>query len=299
MRIDRDLWHRAILLEQEFNKRGERLSRYKLREALRIGDNLAKMLMFGLENRDIIRLEPKRYVVEGEQKVLVLADLHIPYEDRLALEVALDRGERERIDVIVLLGDVLDFYKLSVYNKNPKNPRVIEEIKRGKKFLEELRDRFPEARIIWKEGNHENRLNTYLMKQAKEIYELVEGLLIERLELEKYGVDYVVDPFRLGKLWFLHGHEKQRGAYNVEYITNVIWNYVYDHFIVGHFHREQKKIFKRIDNTFFWGGAVGYLGKILDYAKLNKWTQGFGIIEFDRKGFFNAQLYTIVNGEVY
>jgi len=125
------------------------------------------------------------------------------------------------------------------------------------------------------------------------------NLLEEKLGLKELDIEYRSCPFRIGKLWFLHGHERPGGSYNPEYITNVIWKYVHDHFIVGHFHRNQEKVFKRIDGELYWGGAVGHLATTFEYAILNNWTQGFAIVKYDEQGRFKAEIKTIYNGEVY
>jgi len=300
MKIDRNLWNKALLLEQEFIRRGEQLSRKKLSDALQINDNTAKLLLFALENRDIIRLQPVSFdITEPYQTELLIADLHIPFQDDLAVQSVLDYADRLQPDIITILGDLLDFYKISVFVKNPTRKSVKEEIKETRQFLEDLRHRFPKARIIYAQGNHEERWQRYIMKNANEIYDLVDDLLETKLNLKGLNIEYITQPFRIGKLWHLHGHERSGGSYAPEYITNVMWKYIHDHFIVGHFHRAQDKTFKRIDGKNYWGGAVGYLAKELDYARLNNWTQGFAVIRYNQDGSFKAELRRIVDGEIY
>ena len=297
MRISRELWSKVLLLYQEFKRRGEPLGRPRLMKMLGISENYARAILFALENRDIIRLEPLNFTPVKTE--LVIADIHIPFHDPLAVESALFYAERQGVDLIVILGDLVDFYKISTFLKNPSKKSVGEEIKQAKDFLKDLRQRFKNAKIIYKEGNHEFRLQRYLMKNAPEIYNLVDNLLQVSLELKDLNIEYVIEPFRVGKLWHLHGHERPGGSYNPEYITNVMWKYIHDHFIVGHYHRTQEKVYKRIDGKNYWGGAVGYLAKNLEYATLNNWTQGFAIIRYAEDGTFRAELRRIVNGDIF
>lgn len=109
----------------------------------------------------------------------------------------------------------------------------------------------------------------------------------------------LIDPFSFGKLWILHGHEKPGGAYNPEYITNVIWQYVHDHFCVGHFHRGQEKVFKNISGDTFWACSIPYLAGKMDYAPLNKWNQGFVRVDYSNNGNFRGRMLKIIDGEIY
>jgi len=298
--MNKNLWQNVLRLEKEFDRRGEKLSRIKLQEALNVPQAEAQHVIWALDNRDTIKIEPDRFKV-NKGRVLVIADVHIPYHDKLCVEAALDYGARRKVNAIVLLGDVLDFYQISRFVKNPKNKSIGEEIKQTREFLTELRKRFPKAQIFYKEGNHEKRFNDYIYQNAAALSDLTEDLLISKLGLRELNIRYMSEYFRIGKLWYLHGHEKPGGSYNPEYITNVMWKYIHDHFIVGHFHRNQEKIFKNISNDKFWTGAVGYMARPdgLEYAKLNNWNQGFCEIEYGERGIFRASLKTVDNGEIY
>lgn len=297
--LNRNTWGKLITFEREFKRRGENYGRRMIAETLHVSSSVARLYEFALYNKDTIRYAPDTLDTSEGDRELVLTDIHIPYEDSAAVEAALSWGERQRPNIITLLGDIIDFYKISRFIKSPKNKSVSEEIKATKKFLTDLRARFPEARIIYKKGNHEDRMDTYIMSQAAEIYDLLEGLLELKLGLSELKIEYKPDFFRIGRLWHLHGHEKPSGGYNPEHICNVIFPVVLDHFIVGHYHRCQTKPFKSIDNKVYWGGALGYLAGEMDYAKINKWSQGVGLIEYGSDGFFKPEIRSIVNGEVY
>jgi len=298
MQLTPELWRRAVILYREFERRGEKLSRKKLAEALHITEALARGVIFALENQSIIKFEPRRF--EIARRELILADLHIPYHDPLAVEAALSYGDKFHPDLIVILGDLIDMYDISPFIRKPRGFNLRGELKQTRQFLEDLRARFPTAKIVYLEGNHSLRLERYILKNAEKLYDLLDGFLPQLLHLDSLNIEYMSGPIRIGALWHLHGHEKMRGG-NPEYITNVIWKNIHDHFIVGHWHREQQKIFKRIDGTTFWGGAVGHLSDPAkaEYAKVNNWTQGFATVEFDDSGHFRARLHRIENGEIY
>ena len=58
------------------------------------------------EERAGVNTDP--VIIDGFN-VGVLADLHIPYHDRAAIETAITHLKKDKIDSLVLLGDVCDF----------------------------------------------------------------------------------------------------------------------------------------------------------------------------------------------
>lgn len=298
MELTKCIWTRVLELNTELVRRGEIMTRKKLAEAFQISEFHARFLHEAFNNRHIIALKSDQIDTTHGEKVLVLSDMHIPYHDRSAVETALSYGDEYSPNIIVLLGDIIDFYKISRYVKNPSKKSISTEINETSKFLTELRCRFPEAKIIYYKGNHECRLDTYLMSQANELYDLLEDLLENKLNLKQLNIEYKTEPFKIGKLWYMHGHEKPGGSYNPEYVTNVIFKYVLDNFIVGHFHRNQTKLFKRIDKTAYKGMAIGYLAGEMEYALLNAWNHGFATVDYGNNGEFRSQVHIILNGEI-
>jgi len=293
------MWKRLLQLEQEFTRRGVQISRSKISDAFQISERTARTMQHMLQYRDIISMQPERDSVEEGTKLFVMADIHFPFQDKLALATAIDEAEEYQPNIILLLGDTIDFYKLSRYIQNPKERNTTAEINMCKDFLVDLRLRFPSARIIYYVGNHEERLDNYIMSKANEIYDLVEGLLELKLGLAELKMEYITEPFSIGKLWCLHGHEKPGGSYNPEYVCNIIWKCVHDHFLCAHFHRTQEKVFPSISGKKYWGGSCGYLAGYMSYARLNQWNQGFCKIEFHRDGTFKANNCKIIEGHLY
>lgn len=297
MKITKDLWSRALTAKEYSKRNGIKFGRMGLSNALEISNRTADYLLFAIDNKHIIRFNPTDIECTSG-KELIFNDVHFPFQDDLALESVVDFAKDYKPDIITINGDLIDFYKISRFAKVPTNKKVSDEMFQAKEFLQMLRNLFPDAIIHFKEGNHEQRLSRYIMDSAKEIYDLIENLLEEKLRLKELNIQYHRKPFRIGKLWHLHGHEKPGGSYNPEYITNVMWKYIHDHFIVAHYHRNQKKTFKKITGESFWGGAVGYLAGDLDYALLNNWTQGFATVDYSSNGNFKAQIFDINDGEI-
>ena len=295
--MKRSTWLQLLKLEHEFEKRGEVFSRPKIQDAMKVSAGQARLYDAFLKAKEIIRSEDREQTFDG-QRVGVLTDIHIPFQDNVAVEAALAYLDEFRPDTLVLLGDVMDFYKLSRFMKKVGRKSVKQELKQCAAFLRMLRERFPKAEMIYKEGNHEMHMERYILENAPEIADLVDDLLISKLCLHELDIDYRVNFFSIGKLWYLHGDEKTGGGM-AEYVTNVTFRQTLDHTIFGHHHRVQEKVFKRIDGSTLWCGSVGYLAGPLEYARLNQWSQGFATIVYQGNGHFKARLHKIQNGIIY
>jgi len=97
------------------------------------------------------------------EKSLFIGDLHIPFQDPLAVKVMLKFTDWFKPHVIFIIGDLLDWYQLSKFDKNPTRIlKIQDDIDETQHFLAELRTHCPKARIVYFEGNHEKRLTKYL-----------------------------------------------------------------------------------------------------------------------------------------
>lgn len=145
--------------------------------------------------------------IDGPVRALVLSDIHIPYHDKTALVTALQWGKDARADTIILNGDIADFFSVSFWEKDPRKRRFAEELKAVQAFMETIRDTFPKARIVFKEGNHEERWQRYMFVKAPELLGIPAFEIPEMLGLK--DADYVGEKraIRLGELNVLHGHE--------------------------------------------------------------------------------------------
>ena len=122
------------------------------------------------------QLPPKSLSMDWEpyyittKRNLILPDIHIPFHDEAALEAALRYGDEYLPDGVILAGDAWDCMALSVFNMNPYQRHLKEEAEAMRGFLRHLAERFAYAKIIYKLGNHEERLRSYLWSQAPECW---------------------------------------------------------------------------------------------------------------------------------
>ena len=295
----REIWQKACLVFAKSTQLGQPISRTQLSKLLGISDRMAGNILWSLRNRELIGTNAHQIDTNGDVE-LAIGDLHIPFQDDIAIDACLRYADQHNPTIISIMGDMLDFYQISTFSKNPlRSKRLFQEIEQGKAFLTTLRERYPNARIIYYEGNHEARLTKYILDKAPQLAELLTGFLPDKLGLGALNIEYHSVPFRIGRLWHLHGHEKGAGSYNPEYITNVLMQYIYDHFITFHYHRSQEKLYKRLGDRYWKAASIGHLAGQMDYSIMNKWQQGFAIIRYQQDGEFSIDSRTIINGQVY
>lgn len=233
------------------------------------------------------------------KKILVLSDIHFPYHNAKALKAAIKYGIKEEVDCIILNGDILDFYALSDFSKDPSKPRLRQEIKLGKWFLNELRMAFPKAQIYYKIGNHEMRLERWLMVKAPEILDCEEFRLDILLEFARHHV-ILIDKYtviKAGNLNIIHGHE-YKGAGGV-YPAKYIYSKSKVNTICGHYHRSSTYIDKNMNGEYNGGFSTGCLCELSpDYMPYNEWVHGFAVVTMKPGGNFSVQNLTIDNGEI-
>jgi UDP-2,3-diacylglucosamine pyrophosphatase LpxH len=93
-----------------------------------------------------------------------VGDIHVPFQDKRAVAVVIDFLKWYRPDHLFLIGDIVDFYAISRYDKDPD--RILglqDEIDETVDLLATFRKAVgPTCRITYREGNHELRLQKYV-----------------------------------------------------------------------------------------------------------------------------------------
>lgn len=64
------------------------------------------------------------FVLKGK-RIGILSDIHIPYHDLDALNMALNEFKKVEVDTIVLNGDTVDAFNLSRWEKNPNQRKIL------------------------------------------------------------------------------------------------------------------------------------------------------------------------------
>ena len=234
-------------------------------------------------------------------RILVLSDIHIPYHDDKALFAALEYGLEKDVNCVYLNGDTMDMYQLSRHEKNPANRSFSYELDVTRSFLKGLRDMFPNAHIVYKIGNHDERFEKFIRAnpQLMGVQEFELSSLLNFTELRIQEVKSKQWTYA-GKLPILHGHElpTKSGGVNPARTVQTKLN---KQAIVGHFHREQRSNGKQFDEKPYVTYSSGCLCDLYPaYMPINEWTHGFTYVEVNPKtGEYYVQQKTIVEGKIY
>ena len=243
------------------------------------------------------------YYLKDVSRMLILSDVHVPYQDDLAWSVALRYMDdhKNKIDTVLLNGDFLDFYQLGYWTRDPAKMRFKGELEIGKEFLQKLRKRYPNHRIIYKEGNHEERLKMYLWRNAPEISELDNLHFEEIVELARNGIEYIGNKrtIRYGNLSILHGHEYRRSLYNPVNSARGIFLKAIANTLIGHFHNSSFHPAKTLDGRRIGCWSTGCLCSLKpDYDPKCTWNHGFADVSIESNGNFSVRNFQILNGKV-
>ena len=104
---------------------------------------------------------------------VVLADLHVPFEEEAALAVAVKVAKAAKPDVIWLLGDMIDFAPISRFRDSARYDHTVQdEIDEVIDYFKRLRRTFPNTTIEYMMGNHDRRLKYHLWNNRAELKHL-------------------------------------------------------------------------------------------------------------------------------
>jgi metallophosphoesterase superfamily enzyme len=242
---------------------------------------------------------PNKNFIMPDGRTLVLADIHVPYHDEDALEVALKYGDKYKPTAILLNGDCMDFFAVSRWDKNPEERSLSQELQSFRQFLAHLRERYRKARIIMKVGNHEERWEKYLWAKAPELCGCEFISLSKILDLDKWGVDLVASKqkIKFGKhLTVIHGHEIPNGSTPVNF-ARTLQTKMAVCTIGAHRHTTSEHTQKNADGKYITCWGLGCLCDMTpDYAILNSWNHGFATVELKGND-FDVRNMRIINGE--
>lgn len=239
----------------------------------------------------------------NQSKILIISDLHFPYQDNKAIELALDYGKDKKVNCILINGDLIDFANISRHEKDFRARSIAEEFEAVRKFLKALRLNFPKAKIVFKHGNHDERWEKFLYSKAPEIFDVHEFQLEVLLKLGELKIETVKDkrPIKIGKLTALHGHELAGGGAGGVNPSRATFLKTLDSVIVGHYHKTSQHTETSMNGEVISVNSTGCLcGLNPLYMPINKHNLGFAYLELDIKtGNYQLENLKIVKGKVY
>lgn len=234
--------------------------------------------------------------------ILVLSDLHYPYHDPVAIECALSFGDRFKPDAILVNGDLIDFERISRFDYDAHGPSTDDSIGMVRTFWHHVRKRFPRAKRFWKFGNHDERMELYIMRNAEEATLSTRTKWRDDAGVTEHGVTVISEkrPVMLGKLRVLHGHEKGKGVFNPVNQARGAFLRLVSSVLEGHGHRTSEHTERTADGEIISCRSTGCLcGLWPDYARINKWDQSFATVEVAKDGNYVCRIHRIIDGRIY
>ena len=208
--------------------------------------------------------------------VVIASDIHIPFQDDAAVRSFVKYCKEKQPEVVVLNGDVLDMFMLSRFTKGEgRNP--LEEMTMCQGFLDSLRKAVPNADIYYVIGNHENRLEKYVLNKAPELASLIE------------------DVFTIIKT----SDYKVRGCASVTFNDNFVCKHGT---LLGN--KSGLSAIKEMENAYMSGRKfvwleTGCLCSLNPEYMINpNWQAGFAQLEFKNGKLYNSKVIEIEKGKI-
>lgn len=231
------------------------------------------------------------------EPILFIPDCHIPNHDEKAWGLLLRVGLALKPKHIVILGDFADGETLSAHPATQPGERDFEvEVNAIKSCLDQL-DSLGAGNKIYVSGNHEFRLDRYLMEHAPMLFRSITWQ--NTLGLYERNWNWV--PYRkstkIGKLHLTH--DTGNAGMNAHRTSAAAFG---GSVVIGHTHRMSYEVRGRFDGTPYLAAMLGWLGdaeKAAAYmheAKASDWVKGFGVGYLEpQSGIVHMQPVPIIN----
>lgn len=216
---------------------------------------------------------------------LIIPDTHAPYHNKKSWKLVTKVTEHTKPKRVVIQGDYFDCYAVSQHRKDPRRrDMIVDEIRQAREMLS-IFDGCEDKIFIM--GNHEYRLDRYLMDFAPQIYEM----LLEETDGDLFGLKragWKVTPYmestHIGKLQMTH----DLGKAGEPAVHDAMSAYM-DNVSIGHTHLFRYVVKGTAFGVPHIGASFGWLGDVdaIDYrhkVKANRdYVQGFGTFRLNPK----------------
>lgn len=237
------------------------------------------------------------------KKAGFISDLQCPFHDPKAIDIAFDYITKEGCDHILINADLLDFYGLSFFEKDPRKRDFKHEYDMCLQLLGYIKNAFPNIPIYYSlDGNHEFRYERYMLTKAPILLGLSDAFeLSDLLMLNKFGIIPLkgYDHIRFGDLHVLHGHTVFSRGSGVS-PARTLYLRTKENVIASHVHRTSEYTDKDFNGKIKTCWTTGHLmHPNVEYCQhLDQYNQGFAILEKDSKGQFEVHNKRIYLGKV-
>jgi predicted phosphodiesterase len=238
--------------------------------------------------------------------IAFVGDTHGEHVDESAFNVACQIINDTSPDILVHLGDLVDFYAVSRFDKDPSRRLSIQEdLEKGAEILGRLDQCVSEqCRKILVEGNHGTRLQRYINKNAPALHDLDILKFENLLGLKEIGWEYVDYDLELFPEFLItHG---ERVAKHSGYSAKREMEEKWCSGISGHVHRGALHMYtprhRYINNKgpSMWIEAFCLCDLEPEYVSgTANWQQGIVLLRRYKDGGLEPILIPIVNGRAF
>lgn len=216
------------------------------------------------------------------RRVLTFSCLHAPFVRKGYLEFLKKEYKKWKCNEVVILGDEMEYHRLSVHPKAPEAMGALEEHNAGIKVLKRFYKAFPKAKCCT--SNHTSRpfrvaaqigLPEVFVKEYRDFLKAPKGWSWK----DSWLIDGVTYKHGEGNFGGAHPHRnaaiKHRGS-----------------IVIGHWHASGGVIYLASDNDLIFGMCVGcgleYKGYAFRYAKnmTSKPIVGCGVVIGGKEAYF-------------
>lgn len=233
-------------------------------------------------------------------RILFMSDIHLPFHDLQSVQIALYDAKDKDCNTVILGGDIVDFYNLSVFDKTPHKSTFQKEREMFWQLIDDINEILPDAEIIWIEGNHEYRFTRYLIGKSAELYGINEFTMPEVFHLGQIDVKYIdrKQYIKAGSLNILHGHEFGNSITSPVNPARGFYLKAKDSAVFGHLHQSSEHSEADLRGNVKSCYSVGCLCYLHpEYRPLNKWNTGFALVEINDNGFM-VKNKKIIGGKI-
>lgn len=301
--------------DKEYKSKGGKSTSEKLSKVMAEYDNaihpdIPRGYVFDVDQQEPIMgdlREDKMCIIEPG-KIGIISDAHWPFHDMYkdangkikgAYYTAISNLKDWGIDTLILNGDMMDVFHLSKHEKIEAKRNWAWELDAGRAMLKHIRQFFGDnVRIVYREGNHEERFAAYIARKAAELQGTIH--LNEMLGLSKLGIEWVNEraKMRAGNMFIDHGHEYFGSGGGVNPARSYMLK-AYDNLIVGHVHKTSSSMVRKpIDGSFLQVYTTGCLCDLNPhYASRPNWNHGYGELTVEDDGSFVFYNRIIMDGK--
>lgn len=239
----------------------------------------------------------------GLKKIGFIADLQVPFHDPQAIDLCFNYLTKHEIDCLFINGDLVDFYGISEFEKDPCQRDFKQEYDATLEMLLYIKQSFPGIPIYYNlDANHEFRYERYMRKKAPELLKLKLFELEDLLKLSEIGIHALkkYDHIKIGKLACIHGDTTFRRGSGVS-PARTLWMRTKVSCIASHVHRSSEYTDKNFYGEISTCWTTGMLmHPNVDYCRhVDQYNQGFAIIHKELNGDYEVENKKIYNGKVF